>query len=55
LRSGRLNFAGDQKVMADVLSSNRAQIGKLKPLEFIEKDMTTGKVTTGFVKIPKDI
>lgn len=49
IRCGRLNFANDQKVMADVLGVPIAAIGTLKPLEYFEKDMATGNVVYGVV------
>jgi len=49
IRCGRLNFANDQKVMADVLGVPVEAIGVLKPLEYFEKDMSTGAVVWGVV------
>lgn len=51
IRCGRLNYATDQKVMADVLGVPVELIQALKPMEYIERDMTTGKVTTGEVSV----
>lgn len=47
VRSGRLNYAADVKTLANVLNVKIADIDALKPLEFIERDMATGKITTG--------
>ncbi len=49
VRCGRLNYATDQKVMADVIGVPREAIGALKPLEYFEKDMATGAVVWGVV------
>lgn len=49
IRCGRLNFANDQKVMADVLGVTVADIGALLPLQYFEKDMGTGQVLYGEV------
>ena len=51
IRCGRLNYATDQKVMADVLGVPVQLIQALKPMEYIERDMTTGKVTIGEVSV----
>jgi hypothetical protein len=55
IRTGRLNFLGDQKIMADVLNVTAADVGALKPLEYIERTMTTGEVSRGRVKIPASL
>jgi len=49
IRCGRLNYARDQKVMADVLGVTLELVAMLKPLEYIEKDMATGKLSIGEV------
>lgn len=49
IRCGRLNFANDQKVMADVLGVPIAAIGALLPLQYFEKDMATGQVVWGVI------
>lgn len=51
IRCGRLNYATDQRVMADVLGVPVELIQELKPMEYIERDMTTGKVVTGEVTV----
>jgi len=47
IRSGRLNFAADIKTLANVLKVKTNDIDSLKPLEFIEREMATGKITRG--------
>lgn len=47
VRSGRLNYLADVKTLANVLNVKTADIDALKPLEFIERDMGTGKITKG--------
>lgn len=49
IRCGRLNFANDRKVMADVLGVPVEAIGALLPLQYFEKDMGTGQVVYGMV------
>lgn len=47
IRSGRLNFAADIKTLANVLKVKTTDIDELKPLEFIEREMATGKINRG--------
>lgn len=51
IRTGRLNFAADVKVLANVLQVPADKVQALKPLEFIERDMGTGATRTGKQKI----
>lgn len=53
IRTGRLNFKNDIKVLADVLQVPFHNVQALAPLQFIARDMNTGKLTTGSVKIPR--
>lgn len=52
VRCGRLGFVDDAKGMAKVLRVQADEILELKPLDFIERDMTTGVVKRGRVRIP---
>lgn len=52
IRTGRLNFARDVKVLADVLQVPAPQVQSLAPLQWINRDMATGKITTGIQKLP---
>lgn len=47
IRTGRLNFEADIKTLANVLNVQAVDIFELMPLQFIERDMTNGKVTRG--------
>lgn len=49
IRSGRLNFAADIKTLANVLKVKTTDIDELKPLEFIEREMSTGKINRGII------
>lgn len=51
IRTGRLNFAADIKVLANVLHVDQAEISQLKPLEYIERQMKTGDIARGTIKI----
>ncbi len=51
VRTGRLNYAADIKTLANVLSIVPDQVQSLLPLEYLERDMSTGKVTAGTIKI----
>lgn len=51
IRTGRLNFAADVKTMANVLRVPGHEISELNPLHYIERDMNTGNVTRGVLKI----
>lgn len=53
IRTGRLNFKNDIKVLADVLQVPPQQVQALAPLQYIARDMNTGKLSTGAVKIPR--
>lgn len=50
IRSGRLNFAADIKTLANVLKVSTGDIDCLKPLEYIEREMQTGKISRGVIK-----
>jgi hypothetical protein len=52
IHAGRLNTARDRKTLADMLCIPIQQVIDLEPLDWIERDMATGKTTTGRVKIP---
>jgi hypothetical protein len=47
IHCGRLNYAGDVKVMADVLQIAGDDITGMKPLEWIERNMQTGQTRRG--------
>lgn len=47
IRTGRLNFAADIKTLSNAIGCSQLQLKVLAPLEFIERDMTNGKITTG--------
>lgn len=49
IRSGRLAYPADEKAVADAARIDRADI-PTAPLEWIEKDLTTGKITRGKLK-----
>jgi hypothetical protein len=49
IRTGRLNFIGDVACMANVLGVDRGRISALKPLQYVERDMTTGEIREGLV------
>jgi DNA helicase HerA-like ATPase len=51
VRTGRLNYAADIKTLANVLSVQPEQIQGLLQLEYLERDMSTGKVTAGKLAI----
>ena len=51
IRTGRLNFAADIKVLANVLHVDQVEISQLKPLEYIERQMQTGQIGRGKIKI----
>lgn len=50
IRTGRLNFAADIKTLANVLKVKTSEIDGLKPLEYIEREMSSGKTTGGILK-----
>jgi hypothetical protein len=47
IRTGRLNFKADQDVLADALQVQRDEIQALLPLQWIERDMSNGKLSRG--------
>lgn len=47
VRCGRLNYAADIQTLANVLNVPRDKVQNLLPLEFIERETSTGKITTG--------
>lgn len=47
IRTGRLAYPEDVKAVSRAMQVQEAQIADLKPLEWIEKDMSTGKVSSG--------
>ena len=49
VRAGRLNYADDVKTMANVLNVPPQQIKDLLPLEYVQRDMGNGTITTGKV------
>ena len=55
VRTGRMNFATDQRTMAGMLSCDHTDIANLQPLDYIQKDMSTGAVIRGRVKIPASL
>lgn len=50
VRTGRLNFESDVKTIANVTGQSADSIRGLMPLEWIEKDMQTGKISNGTIK-----
>ena len=52
IRTGRLNYVEDVNCMANVLGVDRRRIGALLPLQYIERDMTTGETRDGVVILP---
>lgn len=50
IRSGRLNFAADIKTLANVLKVKNADIDGLRPLEYIEREMSNGQISRGIIK-----
>ena len=49
---GRLNYSEDVREMAGLLGMERERVVTLKPLDFIERDMTTGALTEGVQPLP---
>lgn len=47
VRCGRLNYEADVRTMANVLRVSPDEIGNLQPLEWIERDMSTGQTERG--------
>ncbi|HRZ02318.1 MAG TPA: hypothetical protein P5024_12235 [Burkholderiaceae bacterium] len=52
IRCGRLNYSRDLSTMADVLGVPSAELQRLEPLAFVARDMTTGKLDRGRLKVP---
>jgi hypothetical protein len=52
IHAGRLNTAPDRKTLANMLCIPIQQVIELEPLDWIERDMATGRTTMGRVKIP---
>lgn len=50
IRTGRLNFDADIKTLANVLNVGRPDISNLKPLEYLERDMSGGDVVSGVLR-----
>ncbi len=46
-RTGRLKRADDRKMVAKELDVHVSEVTGLKPLDFVERDDVTGKVTRG--------
>ena len=46
IRVGRLNAASDKKTMADALDIGVDQLRSLRPLDWLQKDMATGALTS---------
>lgn len=51
VRTGRLNFDADIKTLANVLNVSYADVRNLAPLHFIQRDMNSGQVTNGVLKV----
>ena len=49
---GRLNYSEDVREMAGLLGMERERVVALKPLDFIERDMTTGTLAEGVQPLP---
>ncbi len=47
IRTGRLAYPEDVKAVSKAMGGHAAEIQSLKPLEWLEKDMTTGKTSRG--------
>lgn len=50
VRTGRLNFESDVKTIANVTGQSADKIRGLMPLQWLEKDMQTGKISEGTIK-----
>jgi hypothetical protein len=50
IRTGRLNFEADIKVLANVTGESPDTIRGLMPLEWIEKSMQDGKISRGAIR-----
>lgn len=53
IHAGRQSFPGDRKTMAEYLSVPVDQVTQLKNLQWIERDMRDGSVTTGVLSFGK--
>lgn len=53
IRTGRLNFGDDIKTLANIINAKPEDITALAELEYIERDLTSGKITRGKLKIPR--
>lgn len=51
IRTGRLNYKPDIVTMSNVLHVPANEISTLKPLEWIQRDMSTGEISKGTVII----
>ena len=47
VRTGRLAYPEDVKAVSKAMGGHAADIQALTPLHWLEKDMTTGKLTAG--------
>lgn len=47
VRTGRLAYPEDVKAVSKAMGGHAAEIQALKPLQWLEKDMTTGRVSSG--------
>lgn len=47
IRTGRLAYPEDVRAVSKAMGGHAAEIQALKPLEWLEKDMTTGKISRG--------
>lgn len=52
VRTGRLNFVDDVRCMANILGVPDEQIAGMKPLEYVERHMANGQVSTGTLTFP---
>lgn len=53
VRTGRLNFVDDVRCMANVLGVPDDQIRNLQPLEYVQREMANGTVSTGTLTFAK--
>lgn len=53
VRVGRLNGRSSQRYLADLLHLDAEQLADLKPLDWIERDMTTGQVKRERLTLPR--
>lgn len=52
IRVGRLNAGSDKRVMADALDVSLDEITALRPLHFLQKNMSTGEISRDKVGLP---